>query len=366
MIDFMRLILKLILSMSRLLVIYSTRGGARSILSENLMLRQQLVILNRGRSKAPNLKTEDRVVLAFCSLLISPNRLSKLAIGVAHSTLLKFHKALVKKKYSILFSAKSKGKPGPKGPSQELINLIVSIKQKNPKYGYPRISMLASEVLKRPIDDELVRRILAKYFKPAPGGGPSWLSGIGQKRDALWSVDLFRVESLCLRSYWIMVVMDQWSRGIIGFSVHQGILDGGAVGRMFYEVMSKSGRKPKYVSTDHDPLFRYSTWSTNLEFDGIKEIKTVPNIPWSHPFIERVIGTIRREYLNDIVFFCKPYLERKLFEFARYYNEARVHYSLDGATPSKKVSGRGLDKIALSNYEWRSYCGGRYQIPVPA
>ncbi len=139
----------------------------------------------------------------------------------------------------------------------------------------------------------------------------------------------------------------------------------GSMVRMFYEVMSKSDRKPKYVSTDHDPLFRYSTWSTNLEFDDIKEIKTVPNIAWSHPFVERVIGSTRRKYLNDIVFLCKSDLDRKLYEFTKYYNEARVHHSLDGGTPSKKLTAKGLAKIDLNNYGWKSYCGGRYQIPVP-
>jgi putative transposase len=55
---------------------------------------------------------------------------------------------------------------------------------------------------------------------------------------------------------------------------------------------------PKHLSTDHDPLFRFHRWRANLRVLEIDEIKTVPSVPCSHPFIERLIGTIRREYLD--------------------------------------------------------------------
>ena len=64
-------------------------------------------------------------------------------------------------------------------------------------------------------------RVLAKHDRPAPGGtGPSWLAFIGHTTDSLWSVDLFRCESIVLRSYWVLVVMDQFTRRLVGFAVH--------------------------------------------------------------------------------------------------------------------------------------------------
>ena len=73
------------------------------------------------------------------------------------------------------------------------------------------------------IDKNVVHRVLAKHYRPAPGGtGPSWLSFIGHTTDSLWSVDLFRCESLVRRSDWVLVVMDQFTRRLIGIGVQGG------------------------------------------------------------------------------------------------------------------------------------------------
>ena len=93
-------------------------------------------------------------------------------------------------------------------------------------YGCPKIALLASNVLSISVDQCLVRRILLKHYKPTPGSDPSWLLPIGWKADKLWTLDFFRVESINLKTHWVMVVMDQFSRKIIGFSVHGGALDG--------------------------------------------------------------------------------------------------------------------------------------------
>jgi hypothetical protein len=58
--------------------------------------------------------------------------------------------------------------------------------------------------------------------------------------------------------------------------------------------------KPKYLSTDHDPLFRFHRWLANLRVMEVEEIKSVPFAPVSHPFVERLIGAIRREYLDRV------------------------------------------------------------------
>ena len=62
---------------------------------------------------------------------------------------------------------------------------------------------------------------------------------------------------------------------------------------------------PKYLSTDHDPLYRFHQWQANLRVLEITEIKTVPYVPLSHPFVERLIGTVRREYLDRILFWTQ-------------------------------------------------------------
>ncbi len=85
--------------------------------------------------------------------------------------------------------------------------------------------------------------------------------------------------------------MDQFSRRIVGFGVHAGDVDGIALCCMFSNAISRMGA-PKYLYSDNDPLFQYHRWKANLRVLDIEEIKSVPYIPLSHPFVERLIGTI--------------------------------------------------------------------------
>src|SRR6266513_2993610 len=100
-----------------------------------------------------------------------------------------------------------------------------------------------------------------------------------------------------LRSYWLLIVMDQYTRRIIGFGIQIGTVNGDALCRMFKHAI-QGAAVPKYLSSDHDPLYRYHQWQANLRILGVTEIKSVPYVPISHPFIERLIGTIRRECLD--------------------------------------------------------------------
>lgn len=105
-------------------------------------------------------------------------------------------------KYRLLFSSRPKGKPGPKGPSQALIQVIVELKQRNPRFACPRIALIISQTFGVEINKDVVRRVLATHYRPASrDGGSSWLTLLGHMKDSLWSVDLFRCESVLLRSH---------------------------------------------------------------------------------------------------------------------------------------------------------------------
>jgi putative transposase len=202
-----------------------------------------------------------------------------------------------------VYSSGRKGKPGPKGPSQELIDAIVEMKRRNTRFGCPRIAQEINKAFGVDIDKDVVRRVLEKHYRPGPDSGhsPSWLTFIGHLKDSLWSIDLFRCESILLNTHWVLVVMDQFTRRIIGFDVHAGDVDGMALCRMFNTAISTKGA-PKYLSSDNDPLFLYHRWQANLRILDVDEIKTVPYTPLSYPFVERLIGTIRREYLDHTLF----------------------------------------------------------------
>jgi hypothetical protein len=150
-------------------------GGRRTVIAENLLLKQQLIVHSRSRQRAPNLSTQDRALLGFWSLSLHPKRIIRAAIIIRPSTLLSFHNALKKRKYRLLHSPTGGKKPGPKGQSREVIVAIVQIERRdavprNPRYGCPRIA----QQIGLELDKDIIRRILAKHYKSDPEHqGPS-------------------------------------------------------------------------------------------------------------------------------------------------------------------------------------------------
>ena len=105
------------------------------------------------------------------------------------------------------------------------------MKRRNPRFGCVRIAQQISHAFGIEIDKDVVRRVLAKHYRPESGtDGPSWLTFIGHTKDSLWCVDMFRCESIVLRSHRVMVMMDVVTRRIIGFGVAPASIDGASFG----------------------------------------------------------------------------------------------------------------------------------------
>jgi len=121
------------------------------------------------------------------------------------ATLLRFHVGFKDFKYRFLYSPSPKQKPGPKGLSRELIRAICELKQRNPRFGCPKIAQHLAKAFGIEIDKDVVRRVLAVYYRPERRGQESpWLTLLGHTKDSLWSLDLFRTESILLRSHWVL------------------------------------------------------------------------------------------------------------------------------------------------------------------
>src|ERR1019366_7615310 len=332
-------------------------GGARSVVAESVLVKHQLLILNRSRKRSPHLRVSDRMVAGLCALLMRPGRMIRSAIVLKPSTLLSLHRALIQRKYRRLFSSNAATKPGPKGPTQDVIAAVGDMKRRNPTWGCPRIAQQIALAFAISITKDVVRRILAVQYQPAPRpdlAGPSWLTVLGHTKDSLWSLDLFRCESALLRTHWVLVVMDQCTRRIVGFGVHRGVVDGVGLCRMFNRA-TRGQSSPKYLSSDHDPLYRFHQWQANLQILDVKEIKTVPYVPLSHPFVERLIGTIRRECLDRTLFWTAADLEMKLFDFKTYFNHHRTHSARAGRPPEDASPPPVAN---LQSYRWKSSCRG--------
>ena len=94
-------------------------------------------------------------------------------------------------------------------------------------------------------------------------------------KDSLWSVDLFRCESILLRSHWIMVVMDVFTRGIIGFGVERADPCGASICRMFNQIIAAKSL-PRHLSSDHDPLYGFHRWLANLRSKRLSRFRSHP------------------------------------------------------------------------------------------
>ena len=168
--DLVILLVHVIATLTRLL----GPGRIRSVVAESVLIRHQLLILNRSRQRAPNLRASDRLIAGLCALLIRPTRLIRSAIVLKPATLLSLHRALRNRKYRFLFSSQHTSKPGPKEPNQEVVEAVVQMKLRNPTWGRPRIAQQTALAIGIPIDKDTVRRILARHYRPEKHcAGPS-------------------------------------------------------------------------------------------------------------------------------------------------------------------------------------------------
>ena len=109
-----------------------------------------------------------------------------------------------------------------------------------------------------------------------------------------------------------------------------------------------------------------AAWTANLRILEIDAIKTVPHVPRSHTFVERLIGTTRRECLDHVLFWNARDLERTLADFQASYNEVRSHASLKGHTPLTFAGCHTVVRVELNNVRWVSHCRDLVQLPVAA
>ena len=171
--DFLILCVHLMVTLARL----ARPGGLRSVVAESVLVRHQLLVLNRGRKRAPNLHAADRIIAGLCTLFMRPARVFRSAIVLKASTLLRLHTVLRKRKYRLLFSPKRRRRPGPKGPNQDLIDAVVAMKRRNPRWGCPRIAQQIALAFGVEIDKDVVRRILSVHYRPDSDIFPSSSNG---------------------------------------------------------------------------------------------------------------------------------------------------------------------------------------------
>src|ERR1700730_3518835 len=177
---FMREVFILIAHLLVTLVKLTSPRGLGAVAAESLAVKHQLLMMKRAQRRAPILTSWNRLVLGVCALFVSPKRLRKMAVIVKPSTLLCFHRALVKRKYHLLYSPRKRRRSGPKGPSKGLIDAVIEMKRRNPRFGCRKIAEQINSAFGIETNKDVVRRILIQYSRPVPNDdGPSWLTVLG-------------------------------------------------------------------------------------------------------------------------------------------------------------------------------------------
>ena len=290
---------------------------------ENLALRHQLAVLRRS-VKRPKLTSADRLFWAWLCEIWSDWRSSLLI--VKPETVIGWHR----KGFRLFWTWKVHcGQPGRPPVSKEIRQLIRQMSRDNPLWGAPRIH---GELLKLGIDlgETSVGKYLARRRKPP---SQTWQTFLENHVKTMVSIDFFTVPTIRFQVLYVFLVLAHDRRRVVHFNV---------TAHPTAEWKAQQLREafpfdqaPKYLLRDRDRIFG-AEFSKQVAELGIEEVLAAPHSPWQRAYVERVIGTIRRECLDHVIVFNEASLYRHVKSFLEYYHTSRTHLSLAKDSPERR------------------------------
>jgi transposase InsO family protein len=212
---------------------------------------------------------------------------------------------------------------------REIRDLIRQMSSANPLWGAPRIH---GELLKLGI--EVSQATVAKYMVRRRGApSPTWRSFLRNHSEGIAAIDMFVVASASFRLLYVMIILAHDHRKIMRTAVTEHPT-AGWLSRQVTEAFPWE-TAPRYLLRDRDASFG-SDFRSRVEAMGITEVITAPRSPWQNAYVERVIGSIRRECLDHILIFNERHLRRVLSSYVDYYHRTRTHLSLDKDCPDPR------------------------------
>jgi transposase InsO family protein len=222
---------------------------------------------------------------------------------------------------------------------RKIRDLIRQMSGANPLWGAPRIH---GELLKLGI--EVSQATVAKYMVRRRGApSPTWRSFLRNHAEGITAIDMFVVASASFRLLYVMIILAHDRRRIMRTAVSEHPT---AVwlSRQLTEAFPWD-TAPRYLLRDRDASYG-SYFSSRVEAMGITEVIAAPRSPWQNAYVERVIGSIRRECLDHIVIFNERHLHRVLSSYVDYYHRTRTHLSLDKGCPDPRpILPRRIGKV---------------------
>ncbi len=309
--------------------LFATLGGllrSRTLLHlEILALRQQLAMVKRTGPKRVRFRRWERVFWVWLYRLW-PGCLKTLEI-FKPDTLVRWHR----KGFRLYWTWKSRRRRDGRPPiSAEIRDLIRRMSRENPLWGAPRLhgelQMLGIEVSQATV---------AKYMiRPRRPPSQTWRAFLNNHAKELASVDFFTVPTATFRILYVCVVLRHERREVVHFNVTEHPTAPWTAQQVVEAFPWDEA--PKYLLRDRDTVYG-AQFRRRVRSLGIKEVLIAPRSPWQSPYVERLIGSIRREYLDHVIVFNERHLRRLLRSYFAYYRRARTHLALAKQCPQPRA-----------------------------
>ena len=312
--------------MITLILIGLLRGvrSQRSLVCENLALRHQLAVLRRT-APHPRLRRSDRLFWVLLSRLWSG--WTDVVSVVQPATVIRWQRS----GFTLFWTWKShRNRPGRPAVALEVRALIRRMSTANPLWGAPRIH---GELQKLGI--EISQATVSKYvvrLRRPPS--QTWRTFLDNHLGSLVSVDFFVVPTAMFKVLFVFVILAHERRRV----VHINVTDTPTAQWTAQQLVEAFPWEtaPRYLLRDRDGVYGVE-FSSRVKGMGICEVKTAPRSPWQNPYVERLIGTLRRECLDHVVVLNETHLRRLLSQYLIYYHRARTHLSLDKDAPEPRL-----------------------------
>jgi transposase InsO family protein len=301
-------------------------AGFRSRLAlqtEILALRHQIIVLKRSVNR-PKLRAWDRFLWIWL-LRFWPQWRSALVI-VKPETVIAWHR----NGFRLFWTWKCRcGKSGRPGISKDVRALIRTMSKNNSLWGAPRIH---GELLKLGINisQATVAKYMVRHAKPP---SQAWRTFLKNHTKQLASIDFFTVPTISFRILYVYLVLSHERRHVVHFNVTSHPTAEWTSQQLLHAFPYDSA--PQYIIRDRDCIFG-EVVQRQLEELGIQQVLTAPRSPWQSPYVERLIGSIRRECLDHIVTINEDSLRATIRSYFSYYHDSRCHLGLNKDSPESR------------------------------
>ena len=212
---------------------------------------------------------------------------------------------------------------------------IRRLSTENPLWGAERIRQQLRLLGYEPPCTDTILKYMVKPRRPRKPS-TTWLPFLRNHLGVSWAMDFFTVPTLTFDTLYVFVVLEHGRRKVLHWNVTSAPTMAWVV-QQLREAMPY-GVQPRYLFRDNDGIYGHGVRAF-LDSCGIEEVRTAFRSPWQNPFIERYVGTLRKELLDHMIVLNERHLERLLAEFIeRYYHTHRPHQGLDGDTPAPHIT----------------------------